>query len=59
MGDASTPSTLGTFKNASQDGYGHFDGVQGFSVCAQMVGYNTLLGQDCEEAARSVDPAAL
>ena len=45
MGDASTPSTLGTFKKASQDGYGHFDGVQGFAACAQMVGHNTLLGQ--------------
>jgi hypothetical protein len=59
MGDASTPSTLGTFRQASQDGYGHFEDVQGFSACAQMVGYDTLLGQDCEEAAASVDPAAL
>ena len=59
IGDASTPFTLGTFRKASQDGYGHFEGVQGFSACAQMVGYNTLLGQDCEEAAGGVDPAAL
>lgn len=58
-GDASTLSTLETFRKASQDGCGHFEGVQGFSACTQMVGYNTLLGQDCKEAAGSVDPAAL
>ncbi|KAF2027952.1 hypothetical protein EK21DRAFT_114301 [Setomelanomma holmii] len=38
---------------------GDFFGVHGFSACAQLVGYDTLSGQDCEEAAKQVDPTAL
>jgi hypothetical protein len=33
---------------------GNFIDVHGFSACAQVVGYNTLAGEDCEEAAEEV-----
>ncbi|KAH3905401.1 hypothetical protein HBI56_207870 [Parastagonospora nodorum] len=38
---------------------GDFIGVHGLSACAQVVGYDTLSGEDCEEAARQVDSMAL
>ncbi|CAO2651391.1 Nn.00g039610.m01.CDS01 [Neocucurbitaria sp. VM-36] len=51
----------GTLQKASEDGAGTYDGVYGFSACAQLVGYGGLVatGEDCEAAARNVDPAAL
>lgn len=60
LGPAASPNTaLATLEKAAADESGTYEGVHGFSACAQMVGYDTLGGQDCEEAARSVDPAAL
>jgi hypothetical protein len=46
----------GTLQKASPDMVGDYLGVHGFSGCAQLVGYNTVGGQDCEEAAKVVDP---
>jgi hypothetical protein len=48
-----------TLMKASPDGVGNCFNVHGFSGCAQLVGYDTLDGQECENASRSVDPAAL
>lgn len=48
-----------TLMNGSKDGSGEYYGAIGFSACAQLVGYNTGYGQECEAAARDVDSAAL
>ncbi|KAF2711534.1 hypothetical protein K504DRAFT_465294, partial [Pleomassaria siparia CBS 279.74] len=51
----------GTLQKASPDGVGNYNGVHGFSACAQLVGYNAsgAVAQDCEDAARTVDRTAL
>ncbi|KAH7408705.1 hypothetical protein DE146DRAFT_605276 [Phaeosphaeria sp. MPI-PUGE-AT-0046c] len=49
----------GTLKKGSPDELGTYPGAFGFTACAQLVGYDTLKGQDCEAAAMSVDPASL
>jgi len=49
----------GALQKAGGDGAGGYFGVQGFSACAQSVGFNTLGGQGCEEAARQVYREAL
>jgi hypothetical protein len=60
FGPAATPNTLAeTFVKAAADGAGGYNDVQGMSACAQVVGYNTLNGEDCETAARNVDKTAL
>lgn len=50
-------------QKASPDGSGFYQGVFGFSACAQMVGYGAVvpLGEECEAAARAVQntPGAL
>lgn len=50
---------FGTLKDGSKGGTGEYGGAVGFPVCAQIVGYNTIGGQECETAFRKVDPAAL
>jgi hypothetical protein len=45
---------LGTLQKASPDGSGEYKDVHGFGACAQLVGYGTIGGQDCEEAAKDV-----
>ncbi|KAH7076208.1 hypothetical protein FB567DRAFT_504217 [Paraphoma chrysanthemicola] len=60
LGPAASANILAkTLMKASQDGVGNYFGVHGFSVCAQLVGYDTVGGQECEQAARDVDPTAL
>jgi hypothetical protein len=60
FGPAATPNTLAEiFVKAANDGAGGYNGVQGISGCAQVVGYNTLNGEDCEKAAMNVDKTAL
>jgi hypothetical protein len=55
-----SPSVLpSALQKASADGVGSYFGVHGFSACAQTVGFNTVGGQDCEEAAESVYAEAL
>jgi hypothetical protein len=44
----------GTLEKASMDGSGDYEDVHGFGACLQLVGYGTIGGQDCEEAARDV-----
>jgi hypothetical protein len=39
---------------ASKDRSGVFEDVHGFGGCAQMVGYATIGGEECEAAARAV-----
>ncbi|PIA97228.1 hypothetical protein CB0940_05965 [Cercospora beticola] len=51
----SSPFSSGLQK-ASPDGSGFYGNVDGYSACAQNVGYNP---ENCEQAARSVDPVAL
>jgi hypothetical protein len=50
-------------QEGSPDGSGFYQGVFGFSACAQLVGYGAVvpLGEDCEAAARAVQntPGAL
>lgn len=41
---------------ASRDGSGLYSGNEGFSGCAQSVGFNP---ENCESAGRNIDPAAL
>jgi hypothetical protein len=49
----------GALQKASPDKVGSYFGVHGFSGCAQPVGYNTVGGQECEAAAKDVDPNTL
>jgi hypothetical protein len=60
LGPAASANDLAaTLMKASPDGVGNYFDVHGFSGCAQLVGYDTLNGQECEQASRDVDPAAL
>ncbi|KAF2210192.1 hypothetical protein CERZMDRAFT_113425 [Cercospora zeae-maydis SCOH1-5] len=52
-GDSPFSSEL---QKGSPDGSGFYSSVDGYSACAQNVGFDP---QDCEEAARTVDPVAL
>jgi hypothetical protein len=54
--DGQTVQLTGTLQAASPDGSGVYSGVEGFSACAQNVGFNP---EDCDAAAKNVDPAAL
>jgi hypothetical protein len=46
----------GTLQEASPDQVGNYMGVHGFSGCVQLVGYDIVGGQDCEAAAKAIDP---
>jgi hypothetical protein len=54
--DGATVQTTGVLQRASPDGSGVYSGLEGFSACAQNVGFNA---QDCDEAAKDIDPTAL
>lgn len=55
-GASGSKLTSSEVQRASPDGSGVYRDVDGYSACAQNVGN---MPQECEEAARSVDPAAL
>lgn len=49
---ASKPGVIvsDTLQKASPDGVGNYYGVEGFSACTQLVGYNPVGGEDCAQA---------
>ncbi|KAH7063835.1 hypothetical protein BKA63DRAFT_586884 [Paraphoma chrysanthemicola] len=54
LGPAASANVLAkTLMKASPDGVGNYYNVHGFSGCAQLVGYDTAGGQECEQAASS------
>ncbi|EME88446.1 uncharacterized protein MYCFIDRAFT_88919 [Pseudocercospora fijiensis CIRAD86] len=55
-GASGTSPTSGVLQQASPDGSGVYENVDGYGACAQNVGNNP---QDCETAAKTVDPASL
>ena len=54
--DGIAPQTTGTLQSAAPGGVGVFLKVEGFSACAQGVGYNP---EDCDAASQNVDKTAL
>lgn len=55
-GDSKFPQLKGVLQAASPDGSGNYRKLEGFSACAQNIGYNP---EDCDVASANVDPTSL